>query len=241
MVKVASEMIFRHSLNALGEKAWHVSAMIFDPTPIAAGRNCNTVSFMLLKQADFLIKELRRGLKTYLEEAKIRSIGCNEQWLREKRGAFVTLKGYPENELRGCIGYIEPVYPLGEIAMRAAIAAALEDPRFAPLSAGELKKVVMELSVLGIPQQIKAQPSDKLIRQINIGRDGLIVRQGLKQGLLLPQVAIEHKINGEEFLAHCCIKAGLPPGAWTDPSVNVLKFQAEVFSEESPGGKVWRL
>ncbi len=196
---------------------------------------------MLLKQADFLIKELRRGLKTYLEEAKARRIDCNGQWLREKRGAFITLKSYPENELRGCIGYIEPVYPLGEIAMRAAIAAALEDPRFAPLSAGELKKVVMELSVLGIPQQIKAQPSDKLIRQINIGRDGLIVRQGLKQGLLLPQVAIEHKLGSEEFLAHCCIKAGLPPGAWTDPSVNVLKFQAEVFSEESPGGKVWRL
>jgi len=193
---------------------------------------------MLIKQADFLINELRRAIGTYLKESKIAKISCKENWFLEKRGAFVTIKTYPDHELRGCIGYTEPVYPLGEIALRAAISAAVDDPRFEPLRKEELENVVIEISVLTKPAQINAPSREKLLEEINLGRDGLIVEQGSKTGLLLPQVATEHHMKKEEFLAHTCIKAGLPPGSWMGKDVKIQKFQAEVFSETAPGGKV---
>ena len=193
---------------------------------------------MLMKQADFLIKELRRAIDTYLKDARIAKINCSESWFLEKRGAFVTIKTYPEQELRGCIGYIEPVYPLGEIAVRAAISAAVDDPRFETLRREELENMVLEISVLTKPTEINTQSHEKLLGEINIGKDGLIVSQGSKTGLLLPQVSTENKMKKEEFLAHTCIKAGLPPGSWMGKDTKIQKFQAEVFFETAPGGKV---
>lgn len=140
----------------------------------------------------------------------------------EKRGVFVTL--HVQGRLRGCIGVVEAVDPLGEAVARCAISAALQDPRFSPVRSEEIPQIEIEISLLSQPERI--QPQD-----IEIGRHGLLVAQGGCRGLLLPQVAIEHKLEREAFLEETCRKAGLPPAAWKDPQTEIFGFTCEVFSD----------
>lgn len=156
----------------------------------------------------------------------------------ERRGAFVTLETYPDHELRGCIGYPEPVYSLGSALIRAA-RGACHDPRFPPLARDELDQIVVEVSVLTPPEEIRCDRR-KLPEVIEVGRDGLILERGPFRGLLLPQVPVEWRWDAETFLCQTCLKAGLTPDQWLDPRTRVLRFQAEVFAEKEPRGKVAR-
>jgi uncharacterized protein (TIGR00296 family) len=158
---------------------------------------------------------------------------------REKRGAFVTLSTYPDHDLRGCIGYPEPVYPLTQALLEAA-SSACHDPRFPPLAESELEKIVVEVSILTPPLELHAENRRDLPHQIVIGRDGLIMEKGFRRGLLLPQVPVEWGWGPEEFLEQTCYKAGMTPDCWLDPKVKILSFSAEVFSEQTPRGKVVR-
>jgi AmmeMemoRadiSam system protein A len=144
--------------------------------------------------------------------------------LAEKRGAFVTLTRRLDGELRGCIGYVEPLFPLVETVSRAAMAAALHDRRFAPVTRGELAELAIEISVLSVPSPIR--PED-----VAVGTHGLILRVGGRSGLLLPQVASDHGWDAATFLDHTCLKAGLRPGAWREPGAELLGFTATVFGE----------
>ena len=137
-------------------------------------------------------------------------------------GAFVTLHAH--GELRGCIGHIESNEPVGRVIARCAVAACSADPRFPPVSAGELADLDVELSLLG-PLEPITGPSE-----IEIGRHGLVIESGWHRGLLLPQVAIEWKWDAETFLAHTCRKAGLPNDAWRS-GARLWRFEAEVFGE----------
>ncbi len=157
---------------------------------------------------------------------------------RERRGAFVTWKVHPGGGLRGCIGYPLPVLALAEAIERAAVSAALEDPRFPPVTPEEFPELFAEVSVLGVPTPV---PLAERASSIRPGVDGLIVEAGSRSGLLLPQVALEQGWNTVELLDGTCEKAGLAPGAWRRPSVTVRSFRAEVFQERSPGGVVARL
>lgn len=148
--------------------------------------------------------------------------------LRRPAGAFVTLNMHGE-DLRGCIGSIEPVAPLYLAVASNARAAAFRDPRFPPLTLGEFDQVMIEISVLG-PIEPVTDPE----KEIQVGRHGLIVRRGRHAGLLLPQVAAECGWNRQTFLAQTCIKAGLEPSAWRDPATQILKFSAFVFGEHAP-------
>jgi uncharacterized protein len=154
----------------------------------------------------------------------------------EKRGVFVTLKRFPSDELRGCIGYPLPILPLRIALARAARAAAVEDPRFRPVRPEELPRIVFEVSVLTVPVPIVTAKREEIPAAIQVGRDGLIVEGLGTSGLLLPQVAPEQMWTAEEFLAGTCEKAGLPPDAWRQPEVTVRRFEAEVFHERTPGG-----
>ena len=136
------------------------------------------------------------------------------------RGAFVTLK--IKGELRGCIGYTEPLYPLGQTVIRCAIYAASEDPRFVPVTPAELDRLEYEISVLTPVRRI-TDPS-----AVQVGRHGLVIAQGGRRGLLLPQVATENRWNREEFLAQTCVKAGLRPDAWKR-GAEISVFEAIVF------------
>jgi uncharacterized protein (TIGR00296 family) len=155
----------------------------------------------------------------------------------ERRGVFVTLKRYPGDTLRGCIGYPLPVLSLRTGVPRAAVAAAVEDPRFAPLRAPELPRLVIEISVLTVPVLIDSDRPEERRRAVTVGRDGLIVEGFGCSGLLLPQVAPEQGWTAEELLEGTCEKAGLRADAWRNPAVVVRRFEAEVFRERVPGGE----
>lgn len=139
-------------------------------------------------------------------------------------GAFVTLKKH--GELRGCIGTLECRAPLAVEIARVAISAAREDPRFDPVVPSELNDLDVEVSILGPLEPIDPRDPDAIV----IGRHGLVVEQGWRRGLLLPQVATEWNWNREEFLAHTCRKAGLLPDAWTR-GAKVYRFVADVFGD----------
>jgi uncharacterized protein len=158
----------------------------------------------------------------------------------EPRGVFVTLRRYPGGDLRGCIGFPLPLYPLGRAVRDAAVAAATEDPRFPRVRAVELPSHTVEVSVLTVPVPISASRTEEIVPQVRVGRDGLIVDGYGTSGLLLPQVAPEQGWNAEELLEGACEKAGLPPRAWRDPRVKLRRFEAEVFAERRPGGEVVR-
>lgn len=146
------------------------------------------------------------------------------------QGGFVTLT--IDGELRGCIGYVEPVFPLFETIIRTAKAAAFEDPRFPPLQKEEFRHVKIEISVLTLPELMKVEKAEDYLRMIRIGEDGLIIRSRSGSGLLLPQVFTEYRSTPKTALEMTCQKAGLPSDAWKDLSNKMYKFQAEIFSEK---------
>lgn len=142
--------------------------------------------------------------------------------LGEKRGAFVTLT--IDDNLRGCIGYIQAVKPLYETIAEMAVQAAFHDPRFPQLSKAEFKQIEIEISVL--TPMIKVENPEQ---DIVVGRDGLFIIKGHYSGLLLPQVPVEHNWNRNTFLDQTCLKAGLPPGTWKDSATEIYRFQADIF------------
>jgi uncharacterized protein (TIGR00296 family) len=146
----------------------------------------------------------------------------------EKRGVFVTLT--KNGMLRGCIGLPYPVMPLGEAIIHAASAAALEDPRFPPVSRDELSTISLEVTILTVPVSLEGDPM-KRPDKVEVGRHGLIIRGMGTSGLLLPQVATEYGWDAETFLDHTCMKAGLPGRCWTQSSVEILTFEGQIFSE----------
>jgi AmmeMemoRadiSam system protein A len=147
------------------------------------------------------------------------------------QGGFVTLT--IGGRLRGCIGYVEPVFPLYETIMRAARSAAFEDPRFPPVKQEEFKQVQIEISVLSLPELIEVEKTDDYLQKIKIGEDGLIIRGRFGSGLLLPQVFTEYKSTPKTALEMTCQKAGLPSDAWKDLHNRIYKFHAEIFSEKA--------
>src|SRR5574338_329392 len=152
-------------------------------------------------------------------------------------GIFVTLN--KKNDLRGCIGFPLP-QKLSQALPEAAIAAATEDPRFSPVERSELADITFEVTILTPPEEIKIDDPARLPSVIKVGRDGLIIKQGYRSGLLLPQVPVEYGWSEEEFLDHTCQKAGLPSGCWKEKNARVFSFEGIIFKEEKPNGKIVR-
>jgi AmmeMemoRadiSam system protein A len=139
-------------------------------------------------------------------------------------GAFVSLHRHG-GELRGCLGRLETDRPIAENVAHLAAVVSDSDPRFAPLAVSELAGVHVEISALTPEEEITD------ISRIVVGRHGLIVEQGHRRGLLLPQVATEYGWDRETFLDHTCVKAGLPPTAWRT-GARIFIFEAQVFGED---------
>jgi AmmeMemoRadiSam system protein A len=143
----------------------------------------------------------------------------------ERCGVFVTL--HVAKRLRGCIGTIEPKERLGESIARCAAGAALDDPRFSRMRPEEIADLDIEVSLLTPLERIEPE-------QIEIGKHGLLIEHDVHRGLLLPQVAVEHKLNKEQFLRETCHKAGLRADAWKDPATRIYGFSCEIVFEEVP-------
>ncbi len=199
-----------------------------------------------LEEGEFLVKLARRTIEEYLKSGRKPKIDEKSvpEKLRKKAGAFVTLdkvgKTLKEKELRGCIGFIEPIMPLYKTVIEAAVAAATQDPRFEPVKLEEMDNIIVEVTILTPPELIKVKNPREYLKHIEIGKHGLIVEYGIYKGLLLPQVPVEYGWSKEEFLSHTCMKAGLLPDCWLDENVKIYRFSGIVFSEEKPRGKVVR-
>jgi len=169
-----------------------------------------------------LLALARKAIEHYLESGELISYTASNPKFMEPRGAFVTLN--ENGELRGCIGFIEPRFPLYQAIIQAAVFAAVQDPRFEPLKKSDLPKVNIEISILS-----SLQPVDK-VSEIKIGQHGLLIKEDGHSGLLLPQVATEFGWDRDTFLREVCRKAGLPDNAWKKPG-SLFKFEALVFRE----------
>lgn len=194
-----------------------------------------------ISDGKFLVNLARSAIEEHLTSGlDIDPPAHTPKHLLEKSGVFVTLNSAKSTaQLRGCIGFPLPTDPLAVATIRSAVEAATADPRFDPVGLSEFKeRVVMEVSLLTVPKEVTAKMPVERAKEIEIGRDGLIVGRGGRRGLLLPQVAPEWNWNAEEFLSNCCLKAGLPPDAWLDKDTKVEKFQAVIFEESEPNGEV---
>ncbi len=135
------------------------------------------------------------------------------------RGVFVSL--HRAGELRGCLGHLEGDLPVGEVTRRMAVAASQDDPRFPPVTPDELAELDVEVSVLSPFERIR--PED-----VVPGRDGLLIIRGPRSGVLLPQVATEHRWDRVTFLRAVCQKAALASEAWQDAATELYAFRAQI-------------
>ncbi len=197
-----------------------------------------------LKEGAFLVKLARNSIEQFLKTGeKLPTPKNTPSKLMEKCGVFVTLNRMEggTKELRGCIGYPEPTLPLVEATIDSAVNAAVNDPRFSPVRLDELNQILIEVSVLTPPKLIEAKDPKDYPHKIKIGRDGLIVERDWHKGLLLPQVPVEWHWDKLEFLGSCCMKAGISPDSWLLEGTKIYSFQAIVFEEECPNGKIKRV
>jgi len=170
----------------------------------------------------------RSSIAAALQQKPARTKGAQETHpspeLLQPRGAFVTIR--IDRELRGCIGYMESLLPLAEVVAEVAAKAALDDPRFPPLTLSELDRANLEISVLSPLHRIHNKDD------VQVGTHGLMLELGFSRGVLLPQVATEYGWNAEQFLEAVCRKSGLHSLAWREPDAKVSTFSAEVIGEE---------
>jgi len=175
------------------------------------------------EQERALLKLARRAIENHFGAAGGLKPGPGDPMMKEKRGAFVTLK--MDGELRGCVGYPLPYKPLDKTIVEMAVAAASQDFRFAPLTPEDFVRTRIEISVLSLPKRVRDAGD------VEVGRHGIIVSKGVHRGLLLPQVPLEYGWDRETFLSHGCLKAGLPRDEWKK-GAQIEVFEARVFSEE---------
>jgi MEMO1 family protein len=176
------------------------------------------------KEQDELLRIARRSVEASVKQGKpYDPPASGMSALEQERGAFVTLREH--GELRGCIGYVSPFKPLEVTVREVARLAALRDTRFQPVKPAELPLLEYEVSVLSPMRRVMD------VKDIRVGTHGLLIREGDREGLLLPQVATEERWDRAKLLEQVCYKAGLPTHAWQDPAADLFRFTALVFGE----------
>lgn len=176
------------------------------------------------KQKADLLALARKSVESAVEQRKpYAPDAVKDDLLNEERGAFVTLT--EAGNLRGCIGFTSAREPLYLTVRDTAMFAALRDPRFPPVSASELPRLNYEISVLSPLRRVVD------IQEISVGKHGLLMKNGDREGLLLPQVPVEQNWDRARFLRETCIKAGMPPDCWKDDNTDIFRFTAVVFGE----------
>jgi|FaiFalFF_MnMetaG_3_1042247.scaffolds.fasta_scaffold00205_2 uncharacterized protein (TIGR00296 family) len=191
-----------------------------------------------------LVKLARSAVEHYLNYKKVIEPDSSiRSRYSMKYGVFVTINEYNKGmeELRGCIGFPMPTKELYSALIDAAIASAFNDPRFKPLSIDEYPKITFEVSILTEPELIKVNDPREYKDIIKVGRDGLIIVWRYGSGLLLPQVPVEYGWDAERFLCETCMKANALPDCWLYEDTKVYRFEAIIFKEVEPNGKVVRV
>jgi uncharacterized protein len=179
-------------------------------------------SRLSIAEKNQLLKIARDSIINYVCKAATLSVEASAENLLAKQGCFVTIKH--QGKLRGCVGQFTSDKPLCQLIQEMAIAAATRDPRFYPMENEDLQNFDLEISVLSTLQLITS------IEDIEIGAHGLYIEKNFFRGVLLPQVAIEHRWDRDTFLAQTCLKAGLDKDAWKEDA-EIFIFTAQVFGD----------
>ncbi len=188
------------------------------------------------EDGEYAVNLARKAIESAVKDESMPETDLPEKF-EKKMGAFVTINKYPSEQLRGCIGYPEPRYPLKDSIIKGA-QNATRDPRFSRLKEEELDSVIVEVSLLTPPEDVEYEKPDEVPKKIACGKHGLIVSKGERRGLLLPQVPVDQDWNEEEFLDHTCRKAGLRPTEWKEGNCQIEMFEGVIFKEEEPYGDV---
>ncbi|MCL2849606.1 MAG: AmmeMemoRadiSam system protein A [Micrococcales bacterium] len=151
-------------------------------------------------------------------------------WADGVRGTFVTLT--QDGELRGCIGTLVEHRPLREGVTGNAVRAARHDPRFSPLTAAELARTHVEVSVLSAAEPMDVTSEDEALAALRPGVDGVVFAAGGRQATFLPQVW-EQLSDPRTFLAHLRRKAGLAGDYW-GPDVHLSRYTVQAWQEQAP-------
>ncbi|MCJ7544209.1 MAG: AmmeMemoRadiSam system protein B [Phycisphaerae bacterium] len=225
----------RSSGDTTGDKGQVVgyASIAFCATERTAPMNAPTTAPENLSDSErkFLLDLARRTVRqavTAGDLPKVDRSGLSNR-LAKPTGCFVTLT--QGGRLRGCIGHILPQRPLAEAVVDTARSAALDDPRFPPVTPAELGELHIEISVLTVPQGLAFSSPQDLTRKLRPGRDGVILKIGPRMATYLPQVW-EQLPGTEEFLSNLAQKAGCPANAWKGSGVEVQVYQVEAFEEE---------
>ena len=172
-----------------------------------------------------LLEWARVAIETYLQDGWVIEPMTNNQMLKRKVGAFVTL--WKSGNLRGCIGVLQTDKPLNQTVVDMAISAATQDNRFPPLTLSELSQTKIEISVLSPLKKIKS------VKEIELGKHGVYIVQSKRSGVFLPEVAKKEGWDLGTLLEALCVeKAGLPANAWMDKNSDLYIFTSESFQEE---------
>lgn len=186
---------------------------------------------MLRKEEKSLLLDLaRRSIEYYLDnrqklEPNLADVPYD---LCDNKGVFVTL-GKKNGELRGCMGYLEPIKPVWEAVIENAVNAAFYDTRFRKLTKSELDDITIEISILGDIKKLYYTNSDDLLQKIEKGM-GVILKKGMASATFLPEVWKQIS-NKKEFLEQLCLKAGLRPDVWIADKLEISYYTAETISE----------
>jgi AmmeMemoRadiSam system protein A len=180
-----------------------------------------------------LLRLARHAIEASFDERRIEA--PRDAWLQEPRAVFVSLHDWHDHALRGCVGSIEAVEPLGAAVVTAAVGAAFRDTRFAPLVPSELSRVRIDVSVLSPLEPLPARSEREALALLDRAKPGVVFRSGWRRSVLLPKVW-ESIDDAAEFLRHLKLKAGLPGAFWSD-TVELSVFTCEEFSEadDRPG------
>jgi AmmeMemoRadiSam system protein B/AmmeMemoRadiSam system protein A len=187
------------------------------------------------KQGQLLVKLARKTIKKKLAgespdtESEPPAAALQDESFQAHCGTFVTLK--IRGQLRGCIGNLTSTESVLDGVKRNAVNAAFHDPRFSSLSAAELDRTEIEVSILTKPLPLAYRDTRELIQKLRINVDGVIIRKGHTSATFLPQVW-EQLPRPEDFLTHLCTKAGLPSDAWKNCELEVLTYQVQYFEEK---------
>jgi AmmeMemoRadiSam system protein A len=175
-----------------------------------------------------LLRLARHAIEASFDERRIEA--PRDAWLQEPRAVFVSLHDWRDDALRGCVGSIEAVEPLGAAVVTAAVGAAFRDTRFAPLVPSELPRVRIDVSVLSPLEPLPVRNEREAIARLERERPGVVLRSGWRRSVLLPKVwdSID---DASEFLRHLKLKAGLSGGFWSE-TVELSVFTCEEFAEE---------
>jgi AmmeMemoRadiSam system protein A len=165
-----------------------------------------------------LLSLAKTAIAEYVTNGKVIEVNMKNPKLKTDGAVFVTIR--EKGALRGCIGHVQAVMPLYQSVVKNAIAASSSDPRFPPVTKDELQDMEIEISLLSPIQSVKD------VKNIEIGKHGLVIRKGSRSGLLLPQVPIEQGWDRQTFLRQICAKAGLPEYAWKD--ADLYTFTADI-------------